>query len=88
MITDPVSGDQVIGLEGLVGLVNNETGVEVDVTEGMTGMSTPDGQVDVVETDENTIPDDPDEEEEGPSQIRIYLEGPNGEQKALIIDYQ
>ena len=88
MITDPVSGDQVIGLEGLVGLVNNETGVEVDVTEGMTGMSTPDGQVDVVETDENTIPDDPDDEEEGPSQIRIYLEGPNGEQKALIIDYQ
>ncbi|MEC9376714.1 MAG: FecR family protein [Candidatus Neomarinimicrobiota bacterium] len=88
MITDPVSGDQVIGLEGLVGLVNNETGVEVDVTEGMTGMSTPDGQVDVVETDENTIPDDPGDEEEGPSQIRIYLEGPNGEQKALIIDYQ
>ena len=88
MITDPVSGDQVIGLEGLVGLVNNETGEEVDVTEGMTGMSTPDGQVDVVETDENTIPDDPGDEEEGPSQIRIYLEGPNGEQKALIIDYQ
>ena len=88
MITDPVSGDQVIGLEGLVGLVNNETGEEVDVTEGMTGMSTPDGQVDVVETDQNTIPDDPADEVEGPSQIRIYLEGPNGEQKALIIDYQ
>ena len=88
MITDPVTGDQVIGLEGLVGLVNNETGEEVDVTEGMTGMSTPDGQVDVVETDQNTIPDDPADEVEGPSQIRIYLEGPNGEQKALIIDYQ
>ena len=88
MITDPVSGDQVIGLEGLVGLVNNETGEEVDITEGMTGMSTPDGQVDVVETDQNTIPDDPDDEVEGPSQVRIYLEGPNGEQKALIIDYQ
>jgi len=54
----------------------------------MTGMSTPDGQVDVVETDQNTIPDDPEDEAEGPSQIRIYLEGPNGEQKALIIDYQ
>ena len=88
MITDPVTGDQVIGLEGLVGLVNNETGEEVDITEGMTGMSTPDGQVDVVETDQNTIPDDPADEVEGPSQIRIYLEGPNGEQKALIIDYQ
>ena len=39
MITDPVDGDLVIGLEGVVTLTNNETGSEVDVTEGM-GIST------------------------------------------------
>jgi hypothetical protein len=27
-------------------------------------------------------------DQEGPSQIKIYLEGPNGEQKVMIIEYQ
>ena len=83
------SGDQVIGLEGLVSLVNTETGQEVSVSSGMTGISTPDGQVGVSETDIANIPEDPNEEfEEGPSQLKIYFEGPNGEQKVFIIDYQ
>ena len=59
MITDPVDGDLVIGLEGLVTLTNNETGAEVDVTEGTSGSSTPDGEVDVEETEESSIPEDP-----------------------------
>ena len=83
------SGDQVIGMEGLVSLVNTETGQEVSVSSGMTGVSTPDGQVGVSETDMANIPEDPDEDsEEGPSQLKIYFEGPNGEQKVFIIDYQ
>ena len=83
------SGDQVIGMEGLVSLVNIETGHEVSVSSGMTGVSTPDGQVGISETDIANIPDDPVEEsEEGPSQLKIYFEGPNGEQKVFIIDYQ
>ncbi len=83
------SGDQVIGIEGLVSLVNNETGQEVNVSSGMTGISTPDGQVGVSETDVANIPEDLDEgSEEGPSQLKIYFEGPNGEQKVFIIDYQ
>ena len=83
------SGDQVIGMEGQVSLVNSETGQEVNVTSGMTGVSTPDGQVGVTETDVSTIPQDPDDSsEENPSQLKIYLEGPNGEQKVFIIDYQ
>ena len=82
-------GDQIIGIEGQVSLVNTETGQEVVVTTGMTGNSTPDGQVGISETDASTIPQDPsDDSQEGPSQVRIYLEGPNGEQKVLIIDYQ
>jgi len=88
MITDPISGDQIIGIDGLIGLVNIETGQAVDVTEGMTGSSTPDGQTSVEETDPNSVPDDPSDQQEGPSVIRIYLEGPNGEQKVMVIEYQ
>ena len=88
MISDPFQGDQVIGIEGLISLVNMETGQEVDVSEGMTGNSTPDGQGVASETDPQSVPEDPDAAQEGPSVMRIYLEGPNGEQKVLIIEYQ
>ena len=88
MITDLVDGDLVIGLEGVVSLTNNETGTEVDVTEGTSGASTPDGNVIVEETEESSIPDDPTDQDEQQSTIKIYFEGPNGEQKVLIIDYQ
>ena len=88
MITDPVDGDLVIGLEGLVTLTNNETGTEIDVTEGTSGFSTPDGQVDVEETEESSIPEDPTDQDEQQAEIKIYFEGPNGEQKVMIIEYE
>ena len=87
-LTDPVTGDQIICVEGTVGLVNSETGEDVDVTEGMSCISIPDGTLELSETDPSSIPDDPSDEQEGPSQIRIYLEGPNGEQKVMVIEYQ
>ena len=88
LVSDPETGDQIIGIEGIVGLVNNETGQEIDISEGMSGLSTPDGNVGLTETDPSSIPDDPSDEIEGPSQVKIYLEGPNGEQKVMIIEYQ
>ncbi|MBT6412954.1 MAG: FecR domain-containing protein [Candidatus Marinimicrobia bacterium] len=88
LITDPVAGDQVIGIDGIISLVNSETGQEVEVTEGMSGISTPDGNIGLKNTDPVSIPDDPSDEQDGPSQIKIYLEGPNGEQKVLVIEYQ
>ena len=88
MITDPVDGDLVIGLDGVVTLTNNETGEEVDVTEGTSGSSTPDGDIDIEETEESSIPEDPTDQDEQQAEIKIYLEGPNGEQKVMIIEYQ
>jgi len=88
LVTDPEDGDQIMGIEGIVGLTNIETGQEIDVSEGMSGISTPDGNLGLEETDQSSIPDDPDEDIEGPSQIKIYLEGPNGEQRVMIIEYQ
>ena len=88
LITNPETGDQIIGIEGIIGLTNNETGQEVDVTEGMSGISTPDGNIGLEVTDQSTIPDDPSVEIDGLSQIKIYLEGPNGEQRVMVIEYQ
>ena len=88
MITDPVDGDLVIGLDGVVTLTNNETGAEVDVTEGTSGSSTPNGDVDVEETEESSIPEDPTDQDEQQAEIKIYFEGPNGEQKVMIIEYE
>ena len=89
LLTDPDKGDQVIGLEGIVSLKNIETGQDVDVVQGMSGISTPDGDIGVEETEASSIPTDPsDSSEEGPSQFKIYLEGPNGTQKVMVIEYQ
>jgi len=89
LLTDPDKGDQVIGLEGIVGLKNIETGQDVDVVKGMSGISTPDGDIGIEETVTSSIPTDPsDVSEDGPSQFKIYLEGPNGTQKVMVIEYQ
>ena len=88
LVTDPATGDQIICIEGSVGLINIETGEEVDVTEDMTCTLLPDGTFDLTETDASNIPDDPTDEQEGPSQVRVYLDGPNGEQRVIVIDYQ
>ena len=89
LLTDPDKGDQVIGLEGVVGLKNIDTGQNIDVVEGMSGISTPDGDLAIEETVASSIPTDPsDVSEDGPSQFKIYLEGPNGTQKVMVIEYQ
>ena len=89
LLTDPDKGDQVIGLEGIVSLKNIDTGQDVDVVQGMSGISTPDGDIGGEETEASSIPTDPsDSNEGGPSQFKIYLEGPNGTQKVMVIEYQ
>ena len=88
-IANSEAGDMVIGLEGIVDLFNAISGLNVDVTAGNTGTSDSDGNIDVTETNQNTIPEDP-TEGDAPvgDQIEIEFEGPNGEIKKLIIDIQ
>ena len=88
VISDQNSGDKVIGLEGTVLLTNIDTGQEVTVTSGVTGNSTLDGQISVSETNPSTIPLDPDGQSVESSELKIFFEGPNGEQKTLTIKYQ
>jgi len=88
-IANSEAGDMVIGLEGIVDLFNAISGLNVDVTAGNTGTSDSNGNIDVTETNQNTIPEDP-TEGDAPvgDQIEIEFEGPNGEIKKLIIDIQ
>ena len=88
LLSDPEIGDQVMGLEGVVGLTNTQTGQEVNVTSGMSGLSTPDGDISLEETVDSTIPEDPSTDSESTSEIKIFMEGPNGQQKVIIIEYQ
>ena len=88
MISDPVTGDILIGLEGLVNLTNLISGESSDVGAGTTGTSTPDGSVETSETNPDNIPLDPDEGGTPTNQIEIELEGPDGEIKTLLIDIQ
>ena len=88
MISDPVTGDILIGLEGLVNLTNLISGESSDVGAGTTGTSTPDGSVETSETNPDNIPLDPDEGGTPSNQIEIELEGPDGEIKTLLIDIQ
>ena len=88
-IANSEAGDMIIGLEGIVDLFNVISGLNVDVTAGNTGTSDSNGNIDVSETNQNTIPEDP-TEGDAPvgDQIEIEFEGPNGEIKKLIIDIQ
>ena len=68
-----------------------DTGVVSVATSGgscASGSSTPNGDVDVEETEESSIPEDPTDQDEQQAEIKIYFEGPNGEQKVMIIEYE
>ena len=58
-IANSEEGDMLIGLEGIVDLFNVISGLSVDVTPGNTGTSDNSGNIDVNETNQNTIPEDP-----------------------------
>jgi hypothetical protein len=61
-ITDPETGDQVIVTEGQVDVMNNLTGMISTAGPGQTVNSTTDGYIETGETDESSIPQDPEEE--------------------------
>jgi len=84
-----MQGDQIIGIEGIIELTNLLTGASVDITEGLTGFSDQDGSLNSAPTDPSTIPTYPDDAETGGSSfLKIILEGPDGNEKTIIIEYQ
>ncbi len=89
MISDESNGDQIIGLSGLVQLLNQVSGQSVMVASNQTGVSMPGGDVNVSVTSPESIPD----EEEGaddstPNQLRFQYQDSDGNLKEVIIDYR
>lgn len=87
MISDPLLGDKVIGIEGLVELQNLISGEVVNIGADQTGSSTPNGTLTVNTTNPDDIPEDIEEEEEI-HELRIQLQDADGQEKDLIIKFQ
>ncbi|MFQ6674174.1 MAG: FecR domain-containing protein [Fidelibacterota bacterium] len=87
IISNPVTGDQLFGLEGAVELMNLISGNIVTVGAGETGLSSPDGSVAVSVTVSDDVPEDEEETGEEIKELRIRFKNPDGEERDLIINY-
>jgi len=88
LISDQKVGDSVIGLEGIVSLLNQISGETLDVTSGFTGLSSMDGSLQSFKTDPKTIPEDPIGSAGDSKKLIIEFEDASGKKKTLIIDYK
>ncbi len=88
MISNAQSGDQVIGLDGFVTFINLITGDSIDVTGGITGLSTSDGSIQAFKTDPAMVPTDPTGSLNQPSKFEIEFQNPSGKTKSLILEYK
>lgn len=90
LICDPLKGDQLIGLEGIVAFTNIISGMTIDITSGFMGNSLVDGSLDLDQTNPDIVPSDPEEDtsDSDRSELRIQFQGPDNTIKILIIEYQ
>jgi len=87
LISDEKVGDSVIGLEGIVQLVNQISGETLDISTGFTGLSSSDGSLQSFTTDPKTIPDDPTSAAGDDKILEIEFKDDSGKKKTLIIKY-
>lgn len=89
IISDPLQGDLFITLTGMVNVTNTITGDSTIVNAGETATSTPDGTLDVTQTESNNIPTFEEGEQEAPThELRFEIEDANGNKKEVVIQYQ
>ncbi|RKY51019.1 MAG: hypothetical protein DRP86_02670 [Candidatus Neomarinimicrobiota bacterium] len=88
ILSDPRLGDKVIGLSGLVELMNQITGYTVSVGPNQTGLSLLNGSVNVQVTNPNDIPRDIVVNEKELQQLKIQFQTPRGDMKNIIIEYR
>lgn len=88
VLSHPLQGDMIIGLSGLVELMNQITGYMTTVGPNQTGISLPNGDVTTQTTNPDNIPKDEMSEEKELQQLRIQFQNPQGETKNIIIDYR
>jgi len=79
---------QVVTLEGLVELLNVQSGKIVDVRPSERGESGNDGNVNVGEVPPGDIPKDPDPDFEPPHSIEVEIQGPDGSIHRVTIEFE
>ncbi|MCK5520452.1 MAG: FecR domain-containing protein [Candidatus Marinimicrobia bacterium] len=90
VISDESTGDQVIGLSGLVELLNSVSGQSVMVGSNQTGTSLPEGGVVIAQTQPESIPEETEEEggDSGLNQLKFEYQNAEGNIREVIIDYR
>lgn len=88
IISNVQTGDQLIGLKGLITFINMISGDSIDISSGFTGLSSSDGSIQSYITDPNTIPVDPTGDSDSPTRLEIEFKDPSGKKKVLIIEYK
>lgn len=89
IISDASNGDMVIGLSGLVELMNLASGNVVTVGANQSGSSSIEGSVIVIVTNPEDIPvEEVTTSEDEPSQLHIEYQNADGDIKEVIIDYR
>ncbi len=86
VIVEPDGTTLQITLEGLVSLLNIQTGQESEIGPGFMGTVDPDGNMETGGADQGSVPEVNDEG--STDYIEIELQDENGQRKTLIIQYQ
>ena len=86
-LVDEQGNTVVIGIDGLVALLNKISNKAADIGKGNTGASGKDGNVNVTPTDPKNIPHDPEAGEVG-NQIEVQFKDDTGATKTLKIKYE
>jgi ferric-dicitrate binding protein FerR (iron transport regulator) len=87
--SDPATGDSFTLLEGLIEVTNSITGESIEVEEGETAVSTPEGSLEVHETTDEDMEGFEEAGLEVPTQeLRFEVEDENGTIKEIIIQFQ
>ena len=88
VISDEKTGDSIIGLEGLVTLLNRVSGEKIDIKPGITGISSKDGSLQTIKSDPKDTPIDLAQSADQEKKLEIIFNDSSGKQKKLIIDYK
>ena len=88
VISDKKIGDSVIGLQGTVSLSNRISGEKIDISAGITGISSTNGSLQSFKSDPQNTPIDLDQSDKEDKKLEIIFKDSAGKKKKLIIDYK
>ncbi len=88
VISDKKIGDSVIGLQGTVSLSNRISGEKIDISAGITGISSNNGSLQSFKSDPKNTPIDLDQSDKEDKKLEIIFKDSAGKKKKLIIDYK